>query len=208
MFEAKKSENGNEVGFGRRYGDRSRRNCVPEQINRRTKVQGDQKSFIIAVGEPWLSEHIEIVQKAAELRFASRTVFWTVTVFSIALAASAVALLVGEQREYSAVFFSSVVSAVSAFLGAALAHQSARSAKRVEKSLASEVSDRLRAHELESIIFVRVLEVFGDSERAIEWMRENNPALNNAPPIRVIQTEEGRREVLNVLGRIQHGVIS
>jgi putative toxin-antitoxin system antitoxin component (TIGR02293 family) len=162
----------------------------------------------MAVGEPWLSEHIEMVQKAAELKFVSRTVFWTVTVFSIALAASAVALLTGEQREYSAVLFSSVVSAVSAFLGAGLAYQSARSVKRVEKSLVSEASDRLRAHELESVIFVRVLEVFGDSGRAIEWMRENNPALNNAPPIRVIQTEEGRREVLNILGRIHHGVIS
>jgi putative toxin-antitoxin system antitoxin component (TIGR02293 family) len=100
------------------------------------------------------------------------------------------------------------VSAVLAFLGAALAYQSARSAKRVEKSVASEMSDRLRAHELESVIYVRVLEVFGDSERATEWMRENNPALNNSPPIRAIHTEDGRREVLNVLGRIQHGVIS
>jgi putative toxin-antitoxin system antitoxin component (TIGR02293 family) len=181
---------------------------LPEQLDRRNGVQGDEKSLIIAVGEPWVTEHIEIARRAAELRFASRSVFWAVTAFAGVLGVSAVALLVRGQRENSAVLFSSAVSAVLAFLGAALAYQSARSAKRVEKSVASEMSDRLRAHELESVIYVRVLEVFGDSERATEWMRENNPALNNSPPIRAIHTEDGRREVLNVLGRIQHGVIS
>jgi len=39
-------------------------------------------------------------------------------------------------------------------------------------------------------------------------MREKNPALGNQPPIRVIQTEAGRKAVENVLGRIEHGVIS
>ena len=55
---------------------------------------------------------------------------------------------------------------------------------------------------------MRALEVFGESERALEWMRDRNPALRNEPPIRLIHTEDGRREVLNILGRIQHGVIS
>lgn len=66
----------------------------------------------------------------------------------------------------------------------------------------------IRAHEEESAVLLRALEVFGDSERALQWMRENNPALKNEPPIHVLHTEEGRREVLNILGRIEHGVIS
>lgn len=63
-------------------------------------------------------------------------------------------------------------------------------------------------HEAETATLLRTLEVFGESTRALAWMRENNPALQDQPPILAIRTEEGRREVLNILGRIQHGVIS
>lgn len=62
--------------------------------------------------------------------------------------------------------------------------------------------------EAEAAVLMRALEVFGDRERATQWMRENNPALKNEPPIRVVPTEGGRQEVMNILGRIQHGVIS
>jgi hypothetical protein len=62
--------------------------------------------------------------------------------------------------------------------------------------------------ENQSSILLRALEVFGDSERALAWMREQNPALNNETPLHAIQTEEGRADVLNILGRIEHGVIS
>lgn len=61
---------------------------------------------------------------------------------------------------------------------------------------------------VELAVLKRAFAVFGNSERAIQWMQESNPALRNEPPIRVIQTEAGRLEVLNILGRIQHGVIS
>jgi antitoxin Xre/MbcA/ParS-like protein len=57
-------------------------------------------------------------------------------------------------------------------------------------------------------VLLRALEVFGDSDRALKWMRENNPALAGDTPIWVIQTEQGRREVLGILGRIEYGVIS
>jgi hypothetical protein len=64
------------------------------------------------------------------------------------------------------------------------------------------------AHEIESTVLLRALEVFGDSERALKWMREANPALNSDTPLHAIQTDEGRRQVLNILGRIEYGVIS
>src|SRR5271165_1658220 len=62
--------------------------------------------------------------------------------------------------------------------------------------------------ENQSSILLRALEVFGDSERALAWMREENPALDNETPLHALQTEEGRVGVLNILGRIEHGVIS
>lgn len=62
--------------------------------------------------------------------------------------------------------------------------------------------------ENQSPVLLRALEVFGDSDRALAWMREQNPALNNETPLHAIQTEEGRVGVLNILGRIEHGVIS
>ena len=66
----------------------------------------------------------------------------------------------------------------------------------------------LGAIDAESEILVRALEVFGDSERALGWLRESNPALNGATPLRSIHTRAGREEVRNILGRIEHGVIS
>ncbi|MEP6540032.1 MAG: MbcA/ParS/Xre antitoxin family protein [Bryobacteraceae bacterium] len=64
------------------------------------------------------------------------------------------------------------------------------------------------AHAAESTVLLRALEVFGDSERALKWMREANPALKNHTPLHAIQTDDGRKEVLNILGRIEYGVIS
>jgi putative toxin-antitoxin system antitoxin component (TIGR02293 family) len=64
------------------------------------------------------------------------------------------------------------------------------------------------SQEDESSVLLRALEVFGDSQRALKWMRESNPALKDDTPLHAIQTDEGRREVLNILGRIEYGVIS
>lgn len=180
------------------------RNRVPEQLDHRSDLGVADR----AIGAPWPNEYIDVVRRAAELRVPSRTVFSIAAVFGVALAATAVTLVGGERSGSSVLLVLSFASTALALVGAILGYHSAQTAKRVENSLASEVSQRLRAHEIESLILVRALEVFGDSERAIEWMRDSNPSLNSAPPIRMIQTEEGRREVLHMLGRIQRGVIS
>jgi len=62
--------------------------------------------------------------------------------------------------------------------------------------------------EVETLVILRAIEVFGDNERAMRWMQEGNPALSNQSPERALQTPEGRAEVLEVLGRIEHGVLS
>ncbi|AZL59080.1 DUF2384 domain-containing protein [Tabrizicola piscis] len=50
--------------------------------------------------------------------------------------------------------------------------------------------------------------VFGDNALADEWLRNPNPALGDAIPIRMARTDLGGREVEAVLGRIEHGVFS
>lgn len=110
------------------------------------------------------------------------------------------------------VILSTVGGALSIW-GAAAAYQWKRSAAELQKTLArSEMSSEPLVHEadheIESAVLLRALEVFGDSGRALKWMRESNPALNGGTPIRAIQTEEGRRQVLDILGRIEYGVIS
>jgi putative toxin-antitoxin system antitoxin component (TIGR02293 family) len=181
---------------------------LPEQSSLRTEVRDARERVVVAQGEPWSDEYIEVVRKAAELKIASRTVLSTAAVLFAASVALALSLILREHGGDLIVLISSIASAVFTLLGAVLGYKSARSAERVESSLDSEVSKRLRTREAESLILMRALEVFGDSERAIQWMRENNPALNNVPPVRVIQSEEGQHNVLNILGRIQHGVIS
>jgi Antitoxin Xre/MbcA/ParS C-terminal toxin-binding domain len=105
-----------------------------------------------------------------------------------------------------------IVVAVGTFLaiaGVLLGYRSARIAKRLHSMTMQNtrmVSEAGLQSESETLI--RALEVFGSSDRAIQWMREENPALGNQPPIRAIQTEAGRKAVEDVLGRIEHGVIS
>jgi uncharacterized protein (DUF2384 family) len=183
---------------------------LPNEKDRRKTVLKDPASPAAVVGEPWPGEYIEVVRASSGLGVGGMTLSLIAGILFGAWA-GAVVLFAGEHR--GAVFALELLSIPGAALsigGAVLAYRSARIATRVERSLTLEVSDleRLRAHETESAILMRALEVFGDSERAIPWMRESNPALKNETPIRVIQTEAGRREVLNILGRIQHGVIS
>jgi putative toxin-antitoxin system antitoxin component (TIGR02293 family) len=188
---------------------------LPNEKHRRKAVNKDRTSPKVAVGEPWPDVYVEVARSITGLELGSRTVFLTVgglLVFGAFAAAGflARAIFVGEHRGDAFSLLLSVPGAVLSIIASLLAYRSARIATRVERSLAPKVLDleRLRAHETESAILMRALEVFGDSERAIQWMRESNPALNNEPPIGVIQTDDGRRQVLNILGRIQHGVIS
>ena len=136
------------------------------------------------------------------LHFGNRTLFLIVGIFLAVCIAATVGLFVIERSASALVVLLSIPGAILSSVAAGFAYRYARIA-----TLAVGSPPRLCAQEAESVILMRALEVFGNSERALEWMRENNPALDNEAPIRVIQSEDGRREVLNILGRIQHGVI-
>lgn len=51
-------------------------------------------------------------------------------------------------------------------------------------------------------------EVFEDTTRAHEWLREPQFGLGNRIPLDLLRTEAGAQEVEDLLGRIEHGVFS
>jgi putative toxin-antitoxin system antitoxin component (TIGR02293 family) len=48
----------------------------------------------------------------------------------------------------------------------------------------------------------------GDQEGANAWMRRENRALGGKTPLGMASTEIGGEEVLNLIGRLEHGVFS
>jgi putative toxin-antitoxin system antitoxin component (TIGR02293 family) len=71
--------------------------------------------------------------------------------------------------------------------------------------LSPEESDRL-ARVARIISYAQ--EVMGDDEKANQWLRRPNRALDNRLPLDLLQTESGARIVETILGRIEHGVYS
>lgn len=73
------------------------------------------------------------------------------------------------------------------------------------KKLAVGVGDRLyrAAH-----IFALASSALGNEEAAREWLRTPQIGLNSEVPLDLLSTEAGAREVEDLLGRIEHGVLS
>jgi len=91
-------------------------------------------------------------------------------------------------------------------------YKSLRIAKRTAARRKAK-SARLKASESELIYrFSRVLvyakEVFGNKSKAREWSLAENTALNGERPIDLLDTGIGFEDVMDVLGRIELGVVS
>lgn len=56
-------------------------------------------------------------------------------------------------------------------------------------------------------VHARAVEVIGSEERALRWLGSPIPALDYATPVSLLTSEEGRDAVLDVLGRLEHGVL-
>lgn len=72
---------------------------------------------------------------------------------------------------------------------------------------------RLRSAESERLLrLARVAamaaDVLGTREKAVQWMERPNRALGGEVPVRLLDTDLGSQKVLDVLGRIEHGVVS
>ena len=74
-----------------------------------------------------------------------------------------------------------------------------------KKSLTNTESDRF----YRSIrVFIFATEIFRNLDTAKQWMAERQPSLGGYIPLDLLETEAGAKEVYNLLGRIQYGVIS
>ena len=55
-------------------------------------------------------------------------------------------------------------------------------------------------------VYRRAIEVIGNADKAMRWLGRPIPALNFATPVSLLKNEKGRDAVLEVLGRLEHGV--
>ncbi len=54
----------------------------------------------------------------------------------------------------------------------------------------------------------RAVDVFENNELALDWLKKGNRALGDERPLDLLDTDIGAENVLDVLGRIEHGVFS
>ena len=76
--------------------------------------------------------------------------------------------------------------------------------RRHGRKLDADESDRL--YRLVRVA-AQAVAVFGTEDKAAMWLRRPNRALNGEMPIGVLDTDLGARQVEDILGRIEHGVI-
>lgn len=57
-------------------------------------------------------------------------------------------------------------------------------------------------------VYANAVEMIGDEEKAIEWLRTPNRALGGERPLDQLDTDMGSRMVEDILGRIAYGVYS
>jgi putative toxin-antitoxin system antitoxin component (TIGR02293 family) len=72
---------------------------------------------------------------------------------------------------------------------------------------------RLRSDESERVVrlarlFLRAVQVLGDTERARQWLKTPKRAFAGKTPLEYADTEPGAEEVANLLGRLEHGVFA
>ncbi len=79
------------------------------------------------------------------------------------------------------------------------------SRRKITRRLRPEESDRLYRM---ARIAARAAEVLGDTEKAARWLRRPNRALGGEPPLSLVRTDLGSRQVEQLLGRIEHGIVS
>lgn len=77
--------------------------------------------------------------------------------------------------------------------------------RKKERRLHPDESDRLFRL---ARIAAQAAEVLGATEKAARWLRRPNRALGGRVPLELLDTDAGTREVEEVLGRIEHGIVS
>jgi len=90
---------------------------------------------------------------------------------------------------------------------ASVLHMPARTLarRRQTRKLDADESDRLYRV---ARVAAQAFAVFGTEEKAATWLRRPNRALSDEVPLLLLDTDVGVRQVEDVLGRIEHGVVS
>lgn len=85
-----------------------------------------------------------------------------------------------------------------------LLHISPKTGQRAaSKKLDTDKSDRL----IQVVkVFIRAGEVFGESPKALRWLKSPCYTLGNQIPLELLDTSEGYELVMDTLGRIEYGV--
>lgn len=81
------------------------------------------------------------------------------------------------------------------------------------RTLSRRSGKRLRPNESDRLfriakVLTRAVAVLGTQEKATSWMKSPQVALGNQEPLYLLDTEIGEDEVLALLGRVEHGVLS
>lgn len=63
-------------------------------------------------------------------------------------------------------------------------------------------------HEIDHQLLSKAIDVIGNEKEAVYWLQTPKKALGSQVPIKIAETDEGKQEVLALLGRIEHGVFS
>jgi putative toxin-antitoxin system antitoxin component (TIGR02293 family) len=79
------------------------------------------------------------------------------------------------------------------------------SRRKIEGRLQPAESDRLYRM---ARIAARATEVLGATDKAALWLHRSNRALGGHTPLSLVRTDLGSRQVEQILGRIEHGVVS
>ncbi|MSP37619.1 MAG: DUF2384 domain-containing protein [Deltaproteobacteria bacterium] len=85
-----------------------------------------------------------------------------------------------------------------------LPHRTNARRKKQRRLLADESDRVLRM----ARVGAQAAETLGSEAKAAEWLRRPNRALGNVPPLELLDTDIGIRQIEEVLGRIEHGIVS
>jgi len=88
----------------------------------------------------------------------------------------------------------------------ALGTQNPETHKKLAPKAGSTAGDPKRERSPEIELLLKALRIAGSSRKLAEWIQTPVPALSGHTPYALMQSEEGRKQVDAVLGRIEHGV--
>jgi RNA recognition motif-containing protein/antitoxin Xre/MbcA/ParS-like protein len=83
-----------------------------------------------------------------------------------------------------------------------------RQKQEIGRSEVNVAGTEVQTVDLDGIVDVtsRAIEVFGNREKAIRWLRMPLPSLSNRTPLSLLKTADGIEQIEDVLGRIEQGV--